>query len=67
MDNTWIRVSDHKPPKGDLVETKVDKDGVVTNERKLRLRDNLWWTPDNVMYVYYTPTHWKKPTYSDKP
>jgi hypothetical protein len=49
-------------PRGAGVETKFDGDG--RGERNVttlkRGRDNeLWWTPDGAMYVYYQPTHWR--------
>ena len=64
---TWIAIKDKLPPKGLIVETKIDdKDGVrnITN----LVRDGiLWFFPDYSMYVYYTPTHWRTVKGKDKP
>lgn len=30
------------------------------NEQKMKRRENLWFLPDDSMYVYYTPTHWRR-------
>lgn len=29
------------------------------DEQTLKRRGKLWFTPDETMYVYYTPTHWR--------
>jgi hypothetical protein len=46
-----------------IVETKTESasadpqyQGAVQN---LKRRGNLWWLPDDSMYVYFTPTHWR--------
>lgn len=36
-----------------------DKDG-PRNQQSLVRKGRLWWFPDGSMYVYYTPTHWRK-------
>lgn len=61
--NDWISVPEQKPPKNLLVDTKIDDENGIRNEQQLIFHSNLWWFPDNSMYVYYTPTHWK---YVDK-
>jgi hypothetical protein len=44
-------------PDGEVVLTKIDDENGERNVQKLRRRGNLWFTPDDKMYVYYTPTH----------
>lgn len=39
--------------------TKIDDECGVRNEQTLIRKGNLWFFPDESMYVYYTPTHWK--------
>lgn len=46
-------------PEGQVVMTKIDDAEGVRNEGTLKRRDNLWWTPDGEMYVYYRPTHYR--------
>ncbi len=58
--NTWLKISEIPPVYNEVVNTKIDDKDGVRNEQPLRFRDNLWWHPDNSMYVYYTPTHWQK-------
>lgn len=59
--NTWIKVTEIKPPKGVVVNTKIDdEDGTPPrNEQELKFHGKLWWHPDGSMYVYYSPTHWQ--------
>lgn len=59
----WIRCTDRLPPVGVVVNTKIDDANGVRNEGSLKLHEGgrLWFTPDGVMYVYYTPTHWMFP------
>ena len=50
-------------PEGKVVLTKIDDANGCRNETTLRKRTRtgcrpMWWTPDDAMYVYYTPTHW---------
>ena len=54
----WIKVSDRLPPQNNIVRTKIDEDGRVSNESKLIRKGTLWWLPDEAIYVYFTPTHW---------
>lgn len=57
----WQRVGDTLPPEGQVVYTKInDSHGGSRNETTLKRSGNLWFLPDGSMYVYYTPTHWKK-------
>ena len=54
----WIKVSEQTAPEGELVETKLDDHNGCRNVQVLRRNGNLWFTSDDSMYVYYTPTHW---------
>lgn len=48
-------------PEGKVLETKIhDRDG-ERNHALLKRRGNLWFFPDDSMYVYYTPTHFRSP------
>lgn len=47
-------------PAKEEVWTKIDDEDGERNVRKLTRERNLWWTPDGSMYVYYTPTHWRR-------
>jgi hypothetical protein len=43
------------------VWTKIDDERGARNEAQLTRHGRLWYThPINGMYVYYTPTHWRK-------
>lgn len=46
-------------PESVVVMTKIDDACGTRNEQPLKRRGNLWFFPDDSMYVYYTPTHWK--------
>lgn len=46
-------------PEDTAVMTKIEDECGVRNEQTLKRRGNLWFPPDDSMYVYYTPTHWK--------
>ncbi len=56
----WIKVSDELPPEKEEVDTKIHDVHGCRNEQPLRRRGNLFFFPDWSMYVYYTPTHWRK-------
>lgn len=45
-------------PENVEVMTKIDDREGVRNVQHLKRRGRLWYTPDDVMYVYYTQTHW---------
>lgn len=53
-------------PEGVTVMTKLDDEHGERNVQKLERRGRLWWFPDGSMYVYYTPTHWRHLTESEK-
>lgn len=55
----WISVKDKLPDEGVTVDTKISNDAGERNEQPLKRSGNLWFFPDDSMYVYYTPTHWK--------
>ena len=57
--NEWQLTSVSLPPVGVVVETKIDDDKYCRNQTTLKREGNLWFYPDNSMYVYYTPTHWR--------
>ena len=59
MNEHWIKVAEQLPPNDVIVETKIDDAKGCRNTAKLRRYKALWFTPDNAMYVYYTPTHWR--------
>jgi hypothetical protein len=61
--NQWIKCSDYLPENGVVVETAIIKRGEIRNCQKLKryeMYDRLWWYPDDSMYIYYVPTHWRK-------
>lgn len=58
----WVRIADELPPRGWVVNTKVDDENGCRNEQPLKLMSGrLWWLSDGSMYVYYSPTHWERP------
>lgn len=63
----WKSTKEALPAEGVVVETMiVDADG-VRNEGKLKRSGGLWFLPDDSMYVYYTPTHWRAMKQDPKP
>lgn len=59
---SWIRCEISLPPNGVVVRTKIDDKDGERNDQSLKRRDNLWFLPDDSMYVYYRPTHWQSIT-----
>ena len=58
--NNWIKTNYILPPENEIVETKIhDKQGIRDECDLFRLK-NMFFTTDAKMYVYYTPTHWRK-------
>jgi len=47
-------------PENEVVMTLISDEQGIRNEQTLKRRGRLWWFPDGSMYVYYTPTHWRK-------
>lgn len=58
-ERAWEPIS--TAPQGVVVETCIDAGtDKQRNEQKLIRDRNLWFFPDRSMYVYYTPTHWRR-------
>jgi hypothetical protein len=55
----WTPIAKELPPDGEIVNTIISDGNGLRNEQLLRRKANLWWFPDDSMYVYYCPTHWK--------
>lgn len=55
----WVSVNVLPPPHDVIVETKIEGEKGCRNVQKLRRRGSLYYFPDNFMYVYYRPTHWR--------
>lgn len=47
-------------PPDEVVNTKIDDEHGERNVQQLKRRGNLWFVPDGSVYVYYTPTHWRR-------
>lgn len=56
----WISTAEKLPPENQIVDTKIDDENGVRNEQELIYSHYLWFLPDKSMYVYYTPTHWRR-------
>lgn len=52
----WNKIPDQTAPQGEIVLVMTPGGDV----RELVFKDGLWWLPDMSMYVYFTPTHWKR-------
>lgn len=46
-------------PESTVVETKISDAWGSRNERELKRRGNLWFSPDGKTHVFYQPTHWR--------
>jgi hypothetical protein len=46
-------------PENVIVMTKIDDGKGIRNVTTLKRRGNLWWFPDDSMYCYYRPTHFR--------
>jgi hypothetical protein len=61
----WTACAEKLPPTGEVVMTKIDDSKGCRNEQVLKRYQrephcrSLWFFPDDSMYVYYTPTHWR--------
>lgn len=55
----WIPCSDSLPSNGITVETKIDDKDGLRNVACLKRVNGLWLFPDDSMYIYYRPTHWR--------
>lgn len=60
MNSEWHEIA--LAPDGEIVETKIDDDAGERNNALLIRQGRMWFFPDKSMYVYYTPTHWRRPT-----
>lgn len=58
----WIKCNEQLPPEGVIVGTVIDDANGRRNEQTLKRQGSLWFMPDNSMYVYYSPTHWRPAT-----
>ena len=54
----WHSVAEELPEEGLVVMTKTVDENGEWNEKPLRRQGELWYFPDEPMYVYYEPTHW---------
>lgn len=52
----WHTPRELLPEDGEVIET-CDSGG---NIRKLLYQKRMWWLPDGSMYVYYSPTKWRR-------
>ena len=55
---SWTCTGVALPAEGVIVKTKIADEKGCRNKQTLKRRGNLWFFPDESMYVYYTPTHW---------
>lgn len=46
-------------PDNVVVETKIEDEKGLRNTQLLKRRGRLWFFPDDSIYVYYTPTHYR--------
>lgn len=61
----WIKITTDVPTEGQIVETKIEDSKGTRNNALLVRHGGLWYFADESMYVYYTPTHWRKPLARD--
>ena len=54
--NDWTSPDKELPPEGEVV-LAMDSSGHV---QPLVRKGRLWFFPDMSMYVYFTPTFWKR-------
>ncbi len=55
----WQSIEIETSPEGVEVETMIADEHGVRNEQSLVRNGNLWFYPNEKMYVYWAPTHWK--------
>lgn len=60
MNREWHEIK--LAPVDEVVETKIDDENGERNHALLKRNCGFWVVPDGSMYVYYTPTHWRRPT-----
>lgn len=60
----WRIEQTDPPPEGRVVLTKIDDNKGARNVQKLKRgtgkANGLYFYPDDSMYVYYAPTHWRE-------
>jgi hypothetical protein len=61
---TWKTAVD--VPTNVMLMTKIDDEHGVRNVQILYRSGNLWFMPENQMYIYYAPTHYRELTESEK-
>lgn len=54
----WTQIEFLPAPENTILNFKIDDEHGCRNECKLIRKGNLYWLPDNSMYVYFIPTHW---------
>ena len=54
----WVLINSLQPPENKVINYKIDDEKGCRNECQIIKKGNLYWLPDNSMYVYFTPTHW---------
>lgn len=60
--NDWKPIDATEPKMDEVVLTKIVDEKGERNEQELKRGGqygNLWFFPDDSMYVYYTPTHYR--------
>ena len=55
----WISVKEMLPPEHIPVETKIDDENGERNNCILMRYKSFWMYPENMVHVYYAPTHWR--------
>lgn len=58
--NNWISCKNLLPKEEKIVETIINDEHGKRNRTLLKRQGRLWFLPDDSMYVYYTPTHWRE-------
>lgn len=58
MNDDWKCISE--APEGVVLETRISDEHGERNIATLIKRGRLWYTMDESMYVYYTPTHFRE-------
>lgn len=61
---SWKTAAD--APENIVVMTKIDDANGARNEQALKRKGRLWYYADESMYVYYTPTHWRSLTDTER-
>lgn len=51
----FVKTSQRLPQENIAVETMCSQGHIQTLKRK----GNMWWFPDESMYVYYIPMYWR--------